>query len=76
MRKRLHARRFPKDGLSHCKRPSFTVQKATFRNAKDGLLENGRSGVSRNRLRNECCSFVLKSEPNIINDNKFACVKT
>ena len=36
----MSAGRFAKGGLSHCKRPSFSVQKATFYNAKDGLLQS------------------------------------
>lgn len=31
---------FAKDGLSLCKRPSFTVQKATFRTVKGDLLDS------------------------------------
>lgn len=31
--------RFPKDGLSHCKRSPFSLQKVVFYRAKDGLLQ-------------------------------------
>lgn len=38
----MHAGGFPKGGLSHCKRPPFTVQKTVFHKLKGRLSVNTR----------------------------------
>lgn len=45
---------FAKGRLSRCKRPSFTVQKATFRTVKGDLLDSNMQPVDFQRNTNGC----------------------